>query len=193
MARDPWTARDPQPGDFDTELETISEEDLEFVEAGSGAKLTIIADYRLPLIKVSGALEGDYVVLLEYADGALRIAPKQRDPLPTVVALKQTSSVAPAQWEGTLDDGRAFYAHYRRGQLSVGLGGDIDEAIRNSFPADALLIKQLGPELDGAMDLMQLRAHLYGLLEFPDDLLAEGERRRETPPQPKWQGPTKRD
>lgn len=43
MARDPWT--DPQPGDFDVELETIADEDLEFVEAGSGAKLTIVAGY----------------------------------------------------------------------------------------------------------------------------------------------------
>ncbi len=45
MARDPWTDPDPQPGDFDAELETISDADLEFVEAGNGAKVTIIAGY----------------------------------------------------------------------------------------------------------------------------------------------------
>jgi hypothetical protein len=45
MARDPWTDPDPQPGDFDAELETIADEDLEFVEAGSGVKLTIVAGY----------------------------------------------------------------------------------------------------------------------------------------------------
>jgi hypothetical protein len=45
MARDPWTDPDPQPGDFDAELATIAKEDLEFVAAGSGAKLTIIAGY----------------------------------------------------------------------------------------------------------------------------------------------------
>ena len=41
MTKDPWTDPDPQPGDFDAELETISEEDLEFVEAGSGLAISI--------------------------------------------------------------------------------------------------------------------------------------------------------
>lgn len=45
MARDPWTDPDPQPGDFDAELETIAAEDLELVEAGSGGKLVIVAGY----------------------------------------------------------------------------------------------------------------------------------------------------
>jgi hypothetical protein len=35
------SASDPQPGDFDAELETISDEDLEFVEAGSGLAISI--------------------------------------------------------------------------------------------------------------------------------------------------------
>ncbi len=37
----PTNASDPQPGDFDVELETISDEDLEFVEAGSGLAISI--------------------------------------------------------------------------------------------------------------------------------------------------------
>ncbi len=131
---------------------------------------------RLPRIKVTGALEGDYVVLLEHDRGALRIAPEQRGELPKVVALKQTSSVAPAQWEGDLDDGRLLYAHYRRGQLNVGIGKDKDEAIGNSFPGKSLLSKYLGGELDGAMDFEDLRAQLYGLVEFPEGLEVEGGR-----------------
>jgi len=35
-SRRPTDAPDPQPGDFDAELESISDADLEFVEAGSG-------------------------------------------------------------------------------------------------------------------------------------------------------------
>ena len=41
MSKLPSDAPDPQPGDFDAELETISEEDLEFVEAGSGLAISI--------------------------------------------------------------------------------------------------------------------------------------------------------
>jgi hypothetical protein len=41
MSKHPTNAPDPQPGDFDAELETISEEDLEFVEAGSGLAISI--------------------------------------------------------------------------------------------------------------------------------------------------------
>jgi hypothetical protein len=37
----PTNAPDPEPGDFDAELETISEEDLEFVDAGSGIEISI--------------------------------------------------------------------------------------------------------------------------------------------------------
>lgn len=135
---------------------------------------------RLPRIRLSGELEGDYVILLEHDRGALRIAPEQRGELPKVVALKQTSSVAPAQWEGELDDGRVLYAHYRRGELNVGIGKDRDEGIGNSFPGKSLLSKYLGGELDGAMDFEDLRAQLYGLVEFPEGLEVEGERRRET-------------
>ena len=41
MSKLPSDASDPQPGDFDAELETISKEDLEFVEAGSGLAISI--------------------------------------------------------------------------------------------------------------------------------------------------------
>jgi hypothetical protein len=37
----PTNAPDPEPGDFDAELETIAKEDLEFVEAGSGLEISI--------------------------------------------------------------------------------------------------------------------------------------------------------
>ena len=41
MSKHPTNTPDPQPGDFDAELETISDEDLEFVEAGSGLAISI--------------------------------------------------------------------------------------------------------------------------------------------------------
>jgi len=42
MAGDPWTDPDPQPGDFDAELAAIDPRDLQVVEAGSGAKVTLV-------------------------------------------------------------------------------------------------------------------------------------------------------
>jgi hypothetical protein len=41
MRKLPTNAPNPEPGDFDAELETISDEDLEFVEAGSGLEISI--------------------------------------------------------------------------------------------------------------------------------------------------------
>jgi hypothetical protein len=41
MSKRPTNPSDPQPGDFDAELETISDADLEFVEAGSGLAISI--------------------------------------------------------------------------------------------------------------------------------------------------------
>jgi hypothetical protein len=41
MNKLPTNAPDPQPGDFDAELASISDADLEFVEAGSGGRLSI--------------------------------------------------------------------------------------------------------------------------------------------------------
>lgn len=42
MAKDPWTDPDPQPGDFDAELEAIDPRDVQVVEPHSGAKVTIV-------------------------------------------------------------------------------------------------------------------------------------------------------
>jgi hypothetical protein len=42
MAKDPWTDADPQPGDFDDELDAIDPRDVQVVEAGSGGKVTIV-------------------------------------------------------------------------------------------------------------------------------------------------------
>ena len=42
MAKDPWRDPDPQPGDFDDELDAIDPRDLQLVEPGSGGKVTIV-------------------------------------------------------------------------------------------------------------------------------------------------------
>lgn len=131
---------------------------------------------ELPHVRLSGDLEGDYVVLQHHAGGALRIAPEQPEGQPRVVALKKTCTACPSQWEGTLEDGRVIYARYRHGELSVGIGNDIDEAVHNGWTDDALYGDYVGDGFDGFMDFEELRVHLHGLLEFPADLVVENER-----------------
>lgn len=126
-------------------------------------------------MKLSGDVEGDYVVLQRHAGGVLRIAPAQPERRLKVVALKQTSIACPSQWEGVLEDGRVIYARYRWGELSVGLGDGVAEAVRNGMSDDALYADPVSGGLDGYMDLEELKAHLHGLLEFPAGLIVENE------------------
>ncbi len=130
---------------------------------------------KLPRIKLSGDLEGDYVVLAEHAGGVLKIAPAQPGGAPVVVALEQTCTACPSQWEGTLEDGRSLYARYRGGLLRVGIGENVEAAHTNSFPKTALYCEHIGDGLDGFMGFEELRAHLYGLLDFPEGLVVEGQ------------------
>ena len=126
----------------------------------------------LQRVRLSGDLNGDYVVLQHDAGGVLRIAPER----PKVVALRKTSLACPSQWEGVLDDGRAVYVRYRHGGLSVGLGDEIQEAVSNGISDRALYRDYVGDSLDGFMDVDELKVHLHGLLEFPADLIVENER-----------------
>lgn len=124
----------------------------------------------LPRITVSGDLEGDYVVLAKRANGLLKIAPEQPDGLPRIVTLKRTTWACPTQWVATLADGRTVYARARHGEFSVGVGDDLDDAILKSSEPEALYFEHVE---DSPMGFDELRAHLYGLLEFPADLSVE--------------------
>lgn len=93
-----------------------------------------------------------------------------------VTALKRTCLACPSQWEGTLEDGRAVYARYRHGELSVGVGDDIDEAVRNARSDVALYAEEVGDDLDGFMSFEELKATLCGVLEFPARLVVANER-----------------
>lgn len=92
--------------------------------------------------------------------------------------MRKTCGASPSQWEGILDDGRHCYAHYRWGLLSVGLGANVSDAVDNGLSENPLLRRQFADDLDSCMSYDELRAHLDGLLAFPDDLDVEGERPR---------------
>jgi hypothetical protein len=44
MTKDPWTDPNPQPGDFDADLEAMDPRDIQVVEAGSGAKVKFVVN-----------------------------------------------------------------------------------------------------------------------------------------------------
>jgi hypothetical protein len=117
---------------------------------------------ELARVRLSGDLEGGYVVLHRHAGGVLRIAPEQPEGRPKVVALKKTSLACPSQWEGALEDGRIIYARYRHGELSVGVGDDIEEAVRNGMSDQALYMSHIGDGLDGFMNFDELKINYTG-------------------------------
>src|SRR6187200_3071987 len=100
----------------------------------------------------------------------MRVLVCNDDSLPKLVSLKNPCIACPSQWEGALEDGRAIYARYRHGELSVGVGNDINEAVRNGMSDQALYANAIGNGLDGFMDPQELKAQLHGVLEFPADL-----------------------
>jgi hypothetical protein len=46
MTKDPWADPDPQPGDFDEFVSTMDPRDVQVVEAGSGAKVTLVVNVQ---------------------------------------------------------------------------------------------------------------------------------------------------
>jgi hypothetical protein len=95
--------------------------------------------------------------------------------VPTVLTLKKTCLACPSQWEGALDDGRAVYARFRHGHLSVGIGETVERAVDNAMSDQAIYEGEIGDGLDGFMDFEELKAHLRGLIEFPANLNVEDE------------------
>lgn len=63
----------------------------------------------------------------------------------------QTCSACPSQWEGSLEDGRMFYARYRWGCLSIEVSkeptNDVLEAIGED--GDTVYYEVLGDNYDG--------------------------------------------
>lgn len=97
----------------------------------------------------------------------------QESKVPSVVALEQTCLLMPSQWEGELDDGRSLYVRYRHGLLRVGVGEAAKDASRNSATESALCCKQIEDADEDMMSFKELRGHLRGVLEFPDELVVE--------------------
>ena len=76
---------------------------------------------------------------------------QQRRPI-VLKELKMTCSACPSQWEGMTTNGLHFYARYRWGWLTWGLGDSADAAITGSLTGGL----QLGDPLDGTMPTSEM-------------------------------------
>jgi len=69
----------------------------------------------------------------------------------------QTCGACPSQWEGTIEDGRMFYARYRWGTLTIQISKKPTNDVYDAMD-ETLYSKEIGNEYDGVMsqaDLME--------------------------------------
>lgn len=79
-----------------------------------------------------------------------------------VLELRRTCRSHPAQWEGRTADGRFIYVRYRWGQLQVGFGATIEEAVED----EKTFVRNLGGPYDGVLEYADLVAATPGI-EWP--------------------------
>ena len=75
-----------------------------------------------------------------------------------VTEIIQTCGACPSQWEGSLKDGRMFYARYRWGVLTIELSKQPTNDVYMAMGEDGNLIynEQLGDGLDGVLGQAEL-------------------------------------
>lgn len=68
-----------------------------------------------------------------------------------ILTIKRTCTACPSQWEGTTEDGQYFYIRYRWGNLFIGKGKTLNDAI------DSCIVHQkIGDSLDGFLSNVSL-------------------------------------
>lgn len=75
-----------------------------------------------------------------------------------------TCSACPAQWEGTLEDGRMIYVRYRRGAFTVDISDRKTTDIFDAVNGERIIAMQIGGEFDGYMEDVEMKKILtkYG-------------------------------
>ncbi len=81
-----------------------------------------------------------------------------------LTSLRQTTGACPSQWEGTTDDGRFVYARYRFGELTIGVGASVEDAVVPFGGDNLLLAVEVGGEWDGAMTTDEMLRHAKDVL-----------------------------
>ncbi len=75
--------------------------------------------------------------------------------------LVRTCIACPSQWEAETDDGRTVYIRFRWGCLTIGIGSNIEEAVR----ARPIFRQQVSDGLDGLMEDEEMLQHAGLILQ----------------------------
>lgn len=80
--------------------------------------------------------------------------------------VRQTCSACPAQWEGTLDDGRMFYVRYRWGWLDIRVSPEKTQDVFEAVRGQSVLEQRLGDNRDGYLSLRDLKTATIGVIDW---------------------------
>lgn len=82
------------------------------------------------------------------------------------IKLKKTCIACPAQWEGTLDDGRMIYIRYRWGHLTVNVSLKPTTNIGDALDGPTVFDEHPGEDsLDGSLETEEMLHLLKDTLE----------------------------
>lgn len=57
----------------------------------------------------------------------------------TVLRIQRTTECSPAQWQGTIEDGRCLYVRFRYGMLTAGVGDNFENAAGHAMSGHPLI------------------------------------------------------
>jgi hypothetical protein len=76
---------------------------------------------------------------------------------PAIAEQEQTCIACPEQYQGSLIDGHTFYFRYRHGFASLGVGADLDSAVKDPEQAG----RRFGDDLEGGFESTQVRDEVF--------------------------------
>ena len=79
--------------------------------------------------------------------------------------LIQTCDACPSQWEFTTDENRPVYVRYRRGYLSVYVGGP-DKGIDSALDGVEVVGERIGDAYDGVLDWSEVESRIKDINIF---------------------------
>ena len=78
----------------------------------------------------------------------------------------RTCDACPSQWEGQLEDGRAFYVRYRWGGLEVYISLKPDRTAESAITAGTVFEAAIGHGLDGYLADREMEIHTGHLIDW---------------------------
>lgn len=157
MAKNPWTDPDPQPGDFDSDLEDVDPRHVEVHEGNPNAKLTIVAG-----VEGSDATAIDELrAALTDADGWLAVETRLRESASDEDARKRVRPFVFAFGYMLLHDEERRAEEGPFGPIITTDQGQFPPAVADIDPADVEMWRRAADEIDAPIAVSRLRDLLW--------------------------------